>query len=72
MVTTEEINKTQMFAKTRYVACFYCIRTYYMPYYTTVLAVKSAYISFDARRLHRYYVRFDLILNFKKSLERFA
>jgi len=36
MVTTGEINKTQMFAKTGNVACFYCIRLLYAILYCSL------------------------------------
>lgn len=62
MVTTGEINKIQMFAKTENTR-FYCIP---LLYYCLGSETEPC-ILFDAR-LRRYFVRFDLILYFKNHL----
>jgi len=53
MVTTGEINKTQMFAKTGYVACFYCTRLCHIILQQSWQRSLAVFY-FDARRLHRY------------------
>lgn len=63
MVTTGEINKIQMFAKTENTR-FYCIPLLYY----CLGSETEPYILSDVRRLRRYFVRFDLILYFKNHL----